>query len=622
MENNSREHKLTYGSLWRYHDETKTSLALCLSEFIDNSLASWLSGDRSKRLKINIQYHNLGKRNNFYIITDNANGMSKDELDNAMVQYNQTFNKDNSSLNQYGIGMKFGIFWIGQDADIYSKTPNGRLVVGKYNSIDKQPSDIVVSNVDYLDDEYIKIDSQEYELQQGTIIYIKNVYGRNRTMTNGKFAEVSEFLGYRFAEYLLNDSLEISIDTFEANGRQDYSASGIVKPSSISSDPSSILRFSNLVPDPIKRQEIIEKNKVEIEKIDEEINKLLEIKFRMPSQNYQLSRKMFIKKVYEVFFEDKKMEFEDTLTIIDKDNLLNQTEDQIYFEKITAKMKVMILASADNRKKGLAIKHKGRFIYHPSTSTATENIVNNYPMADDRYEGGVHKWLTAELALEDIKTNENSKYIKPDKNKSEIVFVDELSLENNYQISNDESISFRLLTKENFDKNLKEFLKDYIDFLKMVKEINQAKNQTDQTKVSIKNNIQNQQFANDVEYDENKDLINIGMKKFKKLNEFAFGLNNDSDKKVSVKLVDDQDSDWLIRMDSDEDENHIVYLFNRNNTFFQPDKNDSRSMQINYAMLLVYLDAMFKHQDGFDGFESVNEAINELLRLKIESEDE
>ena len=622
MENNSREHKLTYGSLWRYHDETKTSLALCLSEFIDNSLASWLSGDRSKRLKINIQYHNLGKRNNFYIITDNANGMSKDELDNAMVQYNQTFNKDNSSLNQYGIGMKFGIFWIGQDADIYSKTPNGRLVVGKYNSIDKQPSDIVVSNVDYLDDEYIKIDSQEYELQQGTIIYIKNVYGRNRTMTNGKFAEVSEFLGYRFAEYLLNDSLEISIDTFEANGRQDYSASGIVKPSSISSDPSSILRFSNLVPDPIKRQEIIEKNKVEIEKIDEEINKLLEIKFRMPSQNYQLSRKMFIKKVYEMFFEDKKMEFEDTLTIIDKDNLLNQTEDQIYFEKITAKMKVMILASADNRKKGLAIKHKGRFIYHPSTSTATENIVNNYPMADDRYEGGVHKWLTAELALEDIKTNENSKYIKPDKNKSEIVFVDELSLENNYQISNDESISFRLLTKENFDKNLKEFLKDYIDFLKMVKEINQAKNQTDQTKVSIKNNIQNQQFANDVEYDENKDLINIGMKKFKKLNEFAFGLNNDSDKKVSVKLVDDQDSDWLIRMDSDEDENHIVYLFNRNNTFFQPDKNDSRSMQINYAMLLVYLDAMFKHQDGFDGFESVNEAINELLRLKIESEDE
>jgi DNA topoisomerase VI subunit B len=89
-----------------------TSIEYVLSEFIDNSLASYENGQEKcdfNGLEISIKIEQLEEMKQIITITDNALGMSQEQLADAIQPYNQ---KDNggTQINQYGVGMKLAIF--------------------------------------------------------------------------------------------------------------------------------------------------------------------------------------------------------------------------------------------------------------------------------------------------------------------------------------------------------------------------------------------------------------------------------------------------------------------------------------------------------------------------------
>jgi hypothetical protein len=104
----------TYGIFRAYRNEP-TSIEFVLSEFIDNSIASY-SCNNSKssfdgltiRIDI-IESNSNGMYSQKIIITDNAYGMSEGGLCEAM-QPGETAGKTTTSINQYGVGMKLAIF--------------------------------------------------------------------------------------------------------------------------------------------------------------------------------------------------------------------------------------------------------------------------------------------------------------------------------------------------------------------------------------------------------------------------------------------------------------------------------------------------------------------------------
>lgn len=182
-----------------------SNMWLALSEFLDNSISSW-SGKENQNpidgLKIDIIFDETTKNNNKIIIKDNAKGMKEEELLNAM-QPNNSLNKESHHYNQYGIGMKFGCFWYGENAAIYTKTENDNEYKVVLETLNKSPNESVVVESEISNDNLIKTKS-------GTVIVISNVYA-DRFPSNSKIATIKTALGWRYSK-LIKKGLIINIE--------------------------------------------------------------------------------------------------------------------------------------------------------------------------------------------------------------------------------------------------------------------------------------------------------------------------------------------------------------------------------------------------------------------------
>lgn len=98
-----------------------------ISEFIDNSLSSWAEKTNQNHLPFTtINYKGcVVEINQIYtsstaselIIVDNSNGMTIENLVEAMIKGNKRGNKS-TTLNRYGLGMKIAAFWSGTSLEI------------------------------------------------------------------------------------------------------------------------------------------------------------------------------------------------------------------------------------------------------------------------------------------------------------------------------------------------------------------------------------------------------------------------------------------------------------------------------------------------------------------------
>ena len=218
MENNTEQQVKNFDDLYRYSKE-RTDLVFCIAEFIDNSIASFNDPKYSYRwkenheqLEITIEYHYQDNRiqNSYYLIKDNANGMTQECLMNALKTGKN--NPLNNKLNQYGVGLKLGMFYIGNENKIYTKEKNNDEIYAYYHVTDHPEkyrknvingSDAVSVTCNTSEKYYVKYES-------GTTILIENLNNSRSLYNNENKTEnldkLKDFLGTRYKKYLLAEN--------------------------------------------------------------------------------------------------------------------------------------------------------------------------------------------------------------------------------------------------------------------------------------------------------------------------------------------------------------------------------------------------------------------------------
>lgn len=184
----------TYGMIKNYKNEVSNKW-LALSEFIDNSISSWKgnSKDNAIGLEISIEFDGTNKDNKKLIIEDNANAMDKNTLEEAM-QPSDTRGKSDKKYNQYGVGMKLGIFWYGEDGIVYSKENNSKEYFVELRTSSKNLSEEVIVDAKKSYDNVVKYNS-------GTTVIIEKIYD-NRWLKTDDLIAIKDALGWRYRNLL------------------------------------------------------------------------------------------------------------------------------------------------------------------------------------------------------------------------------------------------------------------------------------------------------------------------------------------------------------------------------------------------------------------------------------
>lgn len=373
-------HTLKYQDLWKYKDEQLT-LSFCLSEFIDNSISSceqqiWNSNPNYK-LVIDIDFDSQRKE---YIISDNAGGMSPEELNVAMVIGKKpNYDYDNSKKNQYGIGMKSAIFWIGKNAIIYSKCSNYDEVYGDYHADMKNSNDDVVHDINRTEHQN-KISSKT-----GTKIIINNVYSNNRTITNDQFKKIDYFLGHRYSKYLSSGNLEINVKFNDIKGKYNNK----IQTWDIYRD--GVYEFK------------IDTSKLSKDELENKVNN---------SMDAINGNQVLINDIKYKLINGLPLEFDDFIIIKKDDN------------EYKTKIKVYVLNKPNAELSGLGIIQSNRYIHHPVLIKKEDKLGGLYKPWNNNvgFADGYWRWIRVDLALEDIPGNERCNLVKPEKNKKELIF--------------------------------------------------------------------------------------------------------------------------------------------------------------------------------------------------------
>ncbi len=377
----TKEHKLKYQDLWKYKDEQLT-LSFCLSEFIDNSISSceqqiWNSNPNYK-LEINIDFDSQLKR---YIISDNAGGMSPEELDAAMLIGNKkNYDYDNSKKNQYGIGMKSAIFWIGKDAIIYSKCSNYDEIYGDYHASTKESNDDVVHDISTTKTQ------DKISYKTGTKIVINNVYPNNRTITEDQLKKIDYFLGHRYSKYLSSGNLEINVNVNDA--KDEFSKT---------------IEMWDIYRDGV-HQFNIDSSKLSKDELENKINN---------SMDAINGNQALINDIKNKLINGLPLEFDDFIYINKEDGTEYKT-----------KIKVYVLSKPNADLSGLGVIQSNRYIHHPVLVKKEDKLGGLYkPWGNNvGFADGYWRWIRIDLALEDIPGNERCNLVKPEKNKKELIF--------------------------------------------------------------------------------------------------------------------------------------------------------------------------------------------------------
>lgn len=423
----------TYNSLKAFYNQPST-IWLTIAEFIDNSISSWQGKNNYdsslEGLIIEIFYDISDEKNNKLIIIDNARGMSENELVEAMQPFNPE-GKSSSDYNQYGVGMKFGCFYNGQDACIYSKKANDNEYYVSLKTSDKKGGEPVFVESHLSTKNFIK--------NSGTMIIIENLY-ENRLPSN-KVSEIREALGWRYNKLINDKNLKILFGIKNSDIKS-YSNNKITEIEPFFNKPFNLLNFNlkikkNPSEDLSKR---IKKQKNDILKIlndDNHKNKKILLEFC----NKILKDEDLVVYVGINVNNQSPYAIRERYILDDKENL-----EQIKLsQKFNAILKVGVLEKRSNYQKysGVTTYHIKRAINHgPNGKNHSANIQF---LKKEIGSGGDPTWrrLFGEIDLTNIEV--------PDQNKSRF----------NWSPNGEEELQSVL---EKIHEEVKELLKLMIDW--------------------------------------------------------------------------------------------------------------------------------------------------------------
>lgn len=554
-----------FGLLRRFRDERFFSINFAISEFIDNSISSFENNKDNSNLtktrNIYILYFQDEKK---YWIIDNAFGI--DDLQDAMKIYNYTFNKTNTSKNQYGYGMKSAIFYLGRWGTIYTKCPNkdyyekGEYVPDgneiNYKTLEDEDIDNrdVIYNVTKLEKNQIDERITKVIEYGGTCIEIDDVYSHRGLNTTKNIDNLLAFLGFRFSNYInrkFETAINITIKTCD-KGKE---------------------IFSELV-----TENDVFKNAVRISEIDK---KWVDYKINYDNmlKNEQEYNRDDLKEYYDKLFNNDPLIFDDVkIPITASDGQEYSINAKICFICPSSKKDKII-----NNCRGLSIIHSKRYICHPG-ATDDETNLYNFQLKDKDCDG-YWRWLYGEIILENFPTNTNCEYIYPEKNKRSI----------NFHITSP-------ITQDDFKDALKNYLIHVYPFLKFLVHIN-------------KNNENNNQFRSDIDKSQNKTFLAKRLT-YDAANEIAKIDDNSTLSKlgqieetanVFIKPINDAKKP-TIEVEKDNNGN-ICYLCNESLYW-----TNDETFKTNIKMLLVYIDYALKSGMKFSSVQELLDYIFEKIK--------
>lgn len=207
---------------YSHYKSESYSLPLMLSEFIDNSISSWeksINENNVNGLEIYFVFYKFyedgsDEEQRIIFVKDNAGGMSLDDLKKSCEMYD-TEGKSENDLNQYGIGMKSAMSWLGPDSIVATKKEQDDFIL---------TADFITSNKNNRDEWKIPIkkirysDENKYKLdKRGTSIIVSSVSRdrfdifENVNDRNKRINFIKAFLGWKY-KYYLKQGLLIKFD--------------------------------------------------------------------------------------------------------------------------------------------------------------------------------------------------------------------------------------------------------------------------------------------------------------------------------------------------------------------------------------------------------------------------
>lgn len=380
----------TIGMIQSYKD-TRTNYVLALSEFIDNSIGSYTQNNENNPifgLNIDIDVNFVNSNKMILTITDNANGMNGFELEKAMQPCDRE-NKKDTNFNQYGIGMKLGVFWFGENLTVYSKQKNNIEYKLELNTRDVNPNNEVVVEALPSKENILK------DRSSGTKIIISYIYeNRNFIDQKNQINLIKAGLGARYSR-MIENGLKIKFKIHDENDNEEF-----------------YIEEYKIIP--FKRDQLFEKQKKRNtnqtvlkqrqEQYDKEINEIYN------NINNELQN-------FDNLTDEKK---EDLNLFIEAYNKFNNNEDLVFERQIIVNNKpckikfgIHLMKNAA-RYSGLTIYHLNRAIIHgPNDQNIGFGNMQFYELrpgvgGDERHQR--YRYFYGELDLTGIE--------KPDTNKS------------------------------------------------------------------------------------------------------------------------------------------------------------------------------------------------------------
>ena len=381
------------------YSSQKSSLLHAVSEFVDNSIASYLKTHQNKieglhvLIVINTSFSDTDQNayNQTLKIFDNAGGMDENELYHAMLP-NYRKGKTDTQLNQYGVGMKLASFWLGRRLKIETRNRKNNqysldIDLTKYNLQDKAQFEIdnqINEIIHWFDDEFNKNNT-------GTIITVDKIRTNpDRIIKQPEIDKLIKGLGWRYSTLLSEFKLQIIYTSPKGIRTEKLVSPFKVKPYCLSR---SSLAFS--------------------------LNK----RFYFDEELYQKeviqqSEKIYLKHKPQIDKITGEKNFVETLK--NDEPLIFRYKAEIESKEVIVEWG--IIAETDTKQnypyklfelEGLTLLHNGRAIMHgPNYQNKDGNRIGTYSFLKKDASGGAQRfrWLFGTIDLTNVE--------KPDRNKS------------------------------------------------------------------------------------------------------------------------------------------------------------------------------------------------------------
>ncbi len=160
------------------------SVLKAFNELIANSIDSWIQKGKTKTSRGQLTI-NIIQQDNALIITDNADGMNKQDMINAMgfgVAQKSSSDFGEDLMGTYGFGLKASTSALGSHFEVISKMSNKKIVhsvmpIGKMKDEQSWQCDIEekINPKSLVDEKYIKSFIKLGKADSGTMIYISDL---------------------------------------------------------------------------------------------------------------------------------------------------------------------------------------------------------------------------------------------------------------------------------------------------------------------------------------------------------------------------------------------------------------------------------------------------------------